>query len=149
MYSIFFFFWMLFAHFHKSTMVPGEALFTLPFSNSLIIHVSCFHLASRCLEPMIKHSHSLLIYYVTLPRANPMGMSPQSNEIVSKTKQLPTPQGKKDLQKLNHSSWVPVGSPVVSWGSTHVEVKLMISALELTKTYSTVVLPAVLIILTY
>ena len=46
---------------------------------------------------------------VALPRANPVGMSPWSSEVVSKTKQLPLPVEKREIAKLYHSPWVPVG----------------------------------------
>ena len=56
----------LFLHFHTSTMVPGEALYSMP---------------------------------IPLPCTNPVGMSPRSSKVVSKTKQFPSPVGKKGNTK--------------------------------------------------
>ena len=38
-------------------------------------------------------------------------MSPWSSKVVSKTKQLSSPVGKKEIPKLYHSPWAPVGRP--------------------------------------
>ena len=38
-------------------------------------------------------------------------MSPWSSEVVSKTKQLPSPAGKKEISNLYHSPWAPVSFP--------------------------------------
>ena len=62
------------------------------------------------------HRPSVFSLPVPLPRPNPVGMSPWSSKIVSKTKQLelPYPAGKREIPKLNRSL-------EVSRGSTHGE----------------------------
>ena len=44
-------------------------------------------------------------------RTDPVGMSPWSSEVVSKTKKLPSPAGKKETQILYCSLGFPWGSP--------------------------------------
>ena len=54
-------------------------------------------------------------------RTNPVGMSPWSSEVVSKTKKLPSPAGKKEIEILYYYPgfpWVPLGK---SWRSTQGE----------------------------
>ena len=41
---------------------------------------------------------------------NPVGMSPWSSKVVSKTKTTPLPRGEKKVPKLYHSPGVPVSS---------------------------------------
>ena len=51
---------------------------------------------------------------LTKTQTNPVGLSPWSSEVTSQTKQLPYPVGNKEVSKLYHSPWVPVGSPGVN-----------------------------------
>ena len=50
---------------------------------------------------------SLFTLPVALPRTNPVGISPWFSEVVSKTKQLHSTEGKKEIPKLYH---FPLGS---------------------------------------
>ena len=84
----------IFAHFHTSIVVPGKALFTLPVVLDYKPYVSDYNTTDQ-----------------NLNNYGSMWVCPRHPAVISKTKQLPSAIGKKEVPKLYHSPRVPLHSP--------------------------------------